>query len=122
MFYPHITIADTNYLGRGVLLCVTTLGRRAVLRAVLATRMNDPWYQERPNSIFLPGDYIDTKYGDRTMMFVEDMGREVVRNINTVKFDAYIAKIMHGANHDDEQLHHFAKFAMEVNGEEYNYE
>lgn len=120
MFYPHITIAVKNYLDRGILLCVTTLGRRAVLRAMNANRIDEVWYQHRPCGAFLQGDYVDTKYDGRTLMFIENMAPPT--DVNAwEQFDEYIKIMMDQANDTNGELHKLAKFAMDVHGEEYNY-
>lgn len=120
MFYPHITIAVNNYLGRGVLLCVTTLGRRAVLRAMNANQIDEVWYQNRPFASFLQGDYADTKYNGNTLMFIENMAPPTDAAL-WEEFDEYIKLIMDNANDTNSELHKMAKFAMDVHGEEYKY-
>ncbi len=75
MFEPNVTIADQNYLGRGVLLLVTPKGRRMVRHAMTDPMMRSKWYQMRtgPVMLFLQGDW-DQEYDGRTLMFIEASG------------------------------------------------
>ncbi len=75
MFEPNVTIADQNYLGRGVLLLVTPKGRRMVRHAMGIGMMRSKWYQMRtgPVMLFLQGDW-DKEYDGRTLMFIEASG------------------------------------------------
>ncbi len=75
MFEPNVTIADQNYLGRGVLLLVTPKGRRMVRHAMTDPMMRSKWYQMRTGYVmlFLQGDW-DLEYDGRTLMFIEASG------------------------------------------------
>lgn len=76
MFEPNVTIADQNYLGRGVLLLVTPKGRRMVRHAMATDMMRSKWYQmrhENPMMLFLQGDW-GQEYDGRTLMFIEASG------------------------------------------------
>ena len=120
MFYPHITIADKNYKCLGIILRVTTLGRRAVLRAMNAKRIDEFWYQHRPCTAFLVGDCADPKYQGKTLMFIENVAPPTDVNAH-VKFDEYIKLMMGQANDTNGELHKLAKESMAMNGEAYNY-
>jgi hypothetical protein len=77
MFEPNVTIADQNYLGRGVLLLVTPKGRRMVRHAMTDPMMRSKWYQmrhENPMMLFLQGDWDQEYDGGRTLMFIEASG------------------------------------------------
>ncbi len=75
MFQPNVTIADQHYLGRGVLLLVTPLGRRMVRHTMNVNHMLSKWYIMRsgPRLMFLQGDW-DDDYDGRTLMFIEAVG------------------------------------------------
>jgi hypothetical protein len=77
MFEPNVTIADQNYLGRGLLLLVTPKGRRMVRHAITTPMMRSKWYQLRRENqmmLFLQGDWDQDDYDGRTLMFIEASG------------------------------------------------
>lgn len=88
MFQPNVTIADQNYLERGVLLLVTPLGRRMVRHTINVNHMMSKWYIMRsgPRMIFLQGDW-DDDYDGRTLMFIET-GGDVSQFIHELMTDA----------------------------------
>lgn len=110
MFNPNVTIADPNYLGRGVLLSVTKLGRAAVKSAIARRHMDDCWYKTRPPCIFLQGDWSEKKYinGQTTLMFIETAGPSDVKGLQ------YILDIMSRANDTNSDLHRTAEICLEM--------
>lgn len=88
MYFPHVTIADPNYLNRGILLLVSEAGRRMVRYAMCCNYMESKWYKMRkgPRMLFLQGDW-DEKYDGRTLMFIETSG-DVQEFVKTLLHDA----------------------------------
>jgi len=88
MFQPNVTIADQNYLGRGVLLLVTPTGRQMVRHTMFVNHMMSKWYIMRsgPRMLFLQGDWNDD-YDGRTLMFIET-GGDVSQFIHELMTDA----------------------------------
>jgi hypothetical protein len=88
MFQPNVTIADQNYLGRGVLLLVTPTGRQMVRHTMNVNHMLSKWYIMRrgPRMLFLQGDWNDD-YDGRTLMFIET-GGDVSQFIHELMTDA----------------------------------